>query len=80
MMTPAECLAARRLLKWSQLQLAEASGSDVSAVRNFEDGKLAPREGYDEVLRGTLETAGVQFVSEIGGGSGVRVSRSTEAN
>jgi transcriptional regulator with XRE-family HTH domain len=74
MMTPAECLAARSLLQWSQLQLADASGADVSAIRNFEDGKLAPVEGNAEALRRAFEAAGVHFVSEIGGGSGVRLA------
>jgi ribosome-binding protein aMBF1 (putative translation factor) len=73
MMTPAECLAARSLLQWSQLQLANASGADVSAIRNYEDGKLAPNEANVEALRRAFEAAGVQFVTAIGGGSGVRL-------
>jgi ribosome-binding protein aMBF1 (putative translation factor) len=77
MMTPAECLAARSLLHWSQMQLAEASGADVSAIRNFEDGKLVPVEGNAEALRRAFEAAGVQFVTEIGGGSGVRLPASS---
>ncbi|WP_244488044.1 transcriptional regulator [Aureimonas sp. Leaf454] len=55
------------------MQLAHASGADVSAIRNFEDGRLAPKEGNVEALRRAFEEAGVQFVSEIGGGSGVRL-------
>jgi ribosome-binding protein aMBF1 (putative translation factor) len=74
MMTPAECLAARALLQWSQLQLAEISGTDVSAIRDFEDGRIPPVEGNAEALRRTFEARGVQFVTEIGGGSGVRLT------
>jgi DNA-binding transcriptional regulator YiaG len=73
MMTPAECLAARSLLHWSQLQLADASGADVTAIRNYEDGTLAPNEANVEALRRAFEVAGVQFVTAIGGGSGVRL-------
>jgi ribosome-binding protein aMBF1 (putative translation factor) len=73
MMTPAECLAARRALQWSQMELATASGADVSAIRNYEDGKLPPQEGNVEALRRAFEAAGVLFVSEIGGGTGVRL-------
>lgn len=80
MMTPAECIAARSILGWTQLQLAEASGSDVSALRNFEDGRIAPVEANAEALRSSLEAAGVRFVSEIGGGAGVRLRRPTEAD
>lgn len=72
-MTPAECIAARTLLAWSQLQLADASGSDVSAIRNYEDGKIAPVEGNVEALRRAFDAAGIRFVSEIGGGTGVRL-------
>lgn len=75
MMTPAECVAARSLLTWTQLQLAEAAGTDASAIRNFEDGKIRPVEANAEALRRALEAAGVQFVSEIGGGAGVRLRR-----
>lgn len=60
-------------LQWSQLELANASGADVSAIRNFEDGKLAPQKGNVEALRRAFEAAGIQFVSEIGGGTGVRL-------
>jgi transcriptional regulator with XRE-family HTH domain len=73
-MTPAECLAARSLLRWTQLQLADASGADVSAIRSYEDGKLAPKEANVEALRRAFEVAGVQFVTAIGGGSGVRLA------
>ncbi|GGE01498.1 transcriptional regulator [Aureimonas endophytica] len=73
MMTPAECRAARALLEWSQLQLAEASGADVAAIRDFETGRLPPAEANVAALKGTLQNAGVEFVSEIGGGSGVRL-------
>ncbi|RYG85137.1 MAG: transcriptional regulator [Alphaproteobacteria bacterium] len=72
-MTPAECSAARSLLQWSQLTLADASGAGVSAIRNYEDGKLAPNEANVEALRRAFETAGVQFITEIGGGTGVRL-------
>lgn len=75
MMTPAECVAARSLLNWTQLQLAEASGTDAPAIRNFEDGRIAPVEANAEALRRALEAAGVRFVSEIGGGAGVRLRK-----
>lgn len=75
MMTPAECIAARALLAWSQFQLAEASGTDVMAIRNYEDGKIAPVERNVEALRRAFDAAGVRFVSEIGGGSGVRLGQ-----
>lgn len=75
MMTPKECHAARVLLEWSQLQLAQASGADVSAIRDFESGRHTPVEPNVEALRRAFELAGVRFVSEIGGGAGVRLQK-----
>lgn len=72
-MTSSECVAARNLLRWSQMKLAEASGADAASIRDFETGRLSPVESNVAALRHALEAAGVVFISEIGGGAGVRL-------
>lgn len=76
MMTPAQCRAARALIDWSQKQLAEAARVGVVTVRQFEGGKVAPRNATLEVLRRALEEAGVEFIPEDGSGAGVRLRKS----
>ena len=73
MMTPAQCRAARALLNWSQAQLADAARVGVVTVRQFEGEKAVPRNATLEVLSRALETAGVEFIPENGGGAGVRL-------
>ncbi|WP_246191190.1 helix-turn-helix domain-containing protein [Aureimonas leprariae] len=73
-MTPSECRSARLLLGWSQLRLSEASGTDAAAIRDFETGRLPPKEGNVAALQRALQDAGVEFVSEIGGGTGVKLT------
>jgi len=73
MLTPAQSRAARALLNWSQPQLAEASGTSVSTIRDFETGKRTPIANNLAAIRQALEAAGVQFIAENGGGAGVRL-------
>lgn len=75
MLTPAQSRAARALLNWSQPQLAEASGTSVSTIRDFETGKRTPIANNLAAIRQALEAAGVQFIAENGGGAGVRLKR-----
>ena len=42
MITPAQCRAARGLLKWTQEELAVRSGVGAPAIINFEGGKTSP--------------------------------------
>lgn len=67
--------AARSLIGWSQVQLAEASKVGRATIADFESGK---REPYDRTLadlRASLESAGVIFVEENGEGPGVRLRK-----
>lgn len=74
MITPAQCRAARALLDWSQQQLADAARVGNATIRNFEGGKSSPQNATLTVLRTALESAGVEFIPENGGGPGVRLS------
>jgi transcriptional regulator with XRE-family HTH domain len=71
-MTPAQCRAARGLLKWNQDDLASAAQVSVVTVRNFENEKSSPQRASLAMIRSALEAAGVEFIEENGGGLGVR--------
>ena len=70
MITPAQCLAARNLLKWSRDRLAPQCGMPAERLRLFEIGgwDLPPEDHI--AIRRTLETAGVEFTNN-GGEPGV---------
>ena len=65
--------AARGLLGWSQSELAERAGLSLPTVKRLEGG-FGPRVSNEAraKLQKALETAGVQFIDENGGGPGVR--------
>jgi transcriptional regulator with XRE-family HTH domain len=77
-LTIAQLRAARGLLGWSQSELAERAGLSVPTVKRVEAGK-GPRVSdlAREKLRTALENAGVEFIDENGGGSGVRLRKRT---
>jgi Helix-turn-helix len=76
-MTPAQCRAARGLLDWSQIELAERSRLSESTIRDFEKNRRVPTEGNLTAIRGCLEEAGVEFMT--GNQHGVRM-RKVKAN
>jgi predicted transcriptional regulator len=69
--------AARALLAWSQEQLAAAADVSVPTIKRLEaqDGPLGGRTETGSKIRSALETAGIQFIDENGGGSGVRLRK-----
>ncbi|GJE46427.1 helix-turn-helix domain-containing protein [Methylobacterium soli] len=71
-MNGAQCRAARAILSWSQRHLAKVSGVGLSAIISFEHGRgrCVSQEAVAE-LRGTLEEAGLDFISESEGKFGV---------
>lgn len=71
-MDAAQCRAARALLGWSQDELAGASSVNKKTIADFERGARQPFDRTLRDLREALEAAGIQFVSENGGGAGVR--------
>ncbi len=71
----AQCRAARGLLGWKQTDLAEASKVSIATIRGFESGKTIPYRGTQLLLRQALESAGVEFIDENGGGPGVRLRK-----
>jgi DNA-binding XRE family transcriptional regulator len=73
--TPAQCRAARALLRWSQKELARESRVGEITIVHFETEKTAPVPGTLMLLRHTFEAAGIQFIEEDGGGEGVRFAK-----
>jgi predicted transcriptional regulator len=75
MLTPEQCRAARALLDWSQGDLADQAGVGIVTVRQLEAGAHDPRRATLNVIRRALESAGVEFIDENGGGPGVRLRK-----
>ena len=75
MITATQCRAARALLDWSQQELADSAGVGIVTVRQLEAGNTQPRRATLEVVRRALESAGVEFIDENGGGPGVRLRK-----
>ena len=69
--------AARALLRWDQRQLAEASSVSLPTVKRLESkpGTLMAHNSTQAALKRSLETAGIEFIDENGGGPGVRLRK-----
>ncbi len=76
MLTVEQLRAARGLLGWSQSDLAARAELSLPTVKRVETG-TGPRvsEIARTKLRRTLESAGVVFIDENGGGPGVRLRK-----
>ena len=76
----AQVRAARALIGWSQTKLADAARLPPATVERFETGTVdnIPADAVDR-MRAALESAGVAFISENGGGAGVRLRKGRES-
>lgn len=81
MITPEQIRAARALLNWSQVQLAEASQIASQSIKNIERGVTDPRLSTAMAIKTTLEKAGVQFLDphDAATGPGVALKASESA-
>jgi predicted transcriptional regulator len=77
LLTTRQIKAARALLAWSQADLADRSGISEPTVARLEaiDGLLGGREETTRRIRKAIEMAGIEFIQENGGGSGVRLRK-----
>ena len=73
--------AARALLGWSQEELATAANVSIPTIKRLEahDGPLGGRTETGQKIRTALELAGVEFIDENGGGTGVRLKKRSES-
>jgi transcriptional regulator with XRE-family HTH domain len=62
--TPAQCRAARRLLKWSQDDLATMASVSLLTVWNLENEKFKTRPATLAAIWAALKAAGVYFTYE----------------
>ena len=76
-LTSAQIRAARALLHWRAEDLAAASRVGVATIRRAElaDGTTSVTVPNDMAVRSALESAGVEFIDENGGGPGVRLRK-----
>ena len=74
-LTSAQIRAARSLIRWTADNLATASALSVATVRRAElrEVETSLTMANDLAIRRALETAGVEFIDENGGGPGVRL-------
>lgn len=77
MLTAAQIRAARALLRWTAQDLADRSALGVTTIRRAElaEGLTSLTVSNDLAVRRALETAGVEFIEENGGGAGVRLRK-----
>jgi transcriptional regulator with XRE-family HTH domain len=76
--TSEQLRAARALVRWEQKDLARASGVSLPTIKRLETkpGKLTAHGPTASAIIRALETAGVEFIPENGGGPGVRLRTS----
>jgi hypothetical protein len=76
-LTSAQIRAARALIRWRAEDLALASAVGVATIRRAElvEGVTAMTAANDSAVRRALESAGVEFIDENGGGPGVRLHK-----
>lgn len=73
--TAAQCRAARAMVEWSRKELARAARVAERTIIDFERGARQPIPATIAALHAALETAGVEFIAENGGGPGVRLRK-----
>lgn len=76
MASPDQLRAARALLGLSQPEVAAAANVSSMTVKRAEgSGKPAASADAMSAIRAALESAGVEFIPENGGGAGVRLRK-----
>jgi DNA-binding transcriptional regulator YiaG len=73
--TPEQVRAGRALLNMSQTMLAKLANLGLSTVVDFEKSRRRVSDAALQDMRAALQSAGVIFVSENGGGPGVRLKK-----
>jgi len=76
-LTSAQIRAARALLRWSAEDLSRHSAVSLRTIRRAElaEQQTTMTAANDLAVRHALESAGVEFTDENGGGVGVRLRK-----
>jgi transcriptional regulator with XRE-family HTH domain len=61
-MTPEQCRAARNWVDLTQQQLAEAAGTGLSTVRDYEKDRRTPFANNLKAIQAALEAKGIVFI------------------
>ena len=79
-LTSDQIRAARALIRWSAEDLARSSSVGLTTIRRaeltIEETSLTAANNW--AIRSALESAGVEFIDENGGGPGVRLRKPPE--
>ena len=78
MITPEQIRAARAMAGLSQDEVASKVGLSSKTIRRAETVANSVSEQAIAAIRAALETAGVEFIAENGGGAGVRLKHPKE--
>ena len=73
MITGSQCRAGRALAELSREMLAKLAKVESRTIENFERKLDKPDEPTRAAIAAALETAGIVFIPENGGGVGVRL-------
>src|ERR1700739_4373566 len=76
-LTSGQIRAARALLRWQAEDLARESAVGVATIRRAEltEAETSMTAANNLAVRRALEAAGVEFIDDNGGGSGVRLRK-----
>jgi transcriptional regulator with XRE-family HTH domain len=76
MLQSSQIRAARALLGWRQEDLAKASKVGLATIARIEQGKGVVQGNFSTIMKiqQTLERAGISFIADPGGGTGVRLA------
>ena len=72
----AQCRAARAMIEWSRVRLAEAANIAERTLIDFERGARQPYDRTLADIQRALEQAGIIFIDENDEGPGVRLQKS----
>lgn len=74
MITSKQVKAARLFLDWEQRDLAERAGVSLPTIQRMEKlGMERSQAGNVERVQRALESGGIEFIAENGGGVGLRL-------
>ena len=79
-LTSDQIRAARALVRWRAEDLARESAVGVATIRRAEltESETSMTAANDLAVRRALESAGVEFIDENGGGPGVRLRKAAK--
>jgi len=79
MLSSDQIRGARAILRLSQADLAKAASVSLETIKRLEamHGELKVRLDTLTRIKDALESAGVEFIPENGGGAGVRLAKRT---